>query len=463
MNQAAVANSTVRKAWNPLREEEVSTSDPPRVLVLEDERIVAADLQRMLQELGYDADAYAASGSKALALAQQRPPAVVLADIRIQGSMDGIDTAIQLHELYGCAVLFLTAHADDVTVTRARRAEPAGYLIKPTNALTIKAALELALDQRVREAAARARERALREKELDLIAALQHLPVAVQLEDAEGHLVHVNAAFCALFALAEDPTALRGADAAAFTDRVLGRRCQDPERFTLTTECLRRAGEATAGDVISLLDGRTLELGFAPIVRAGVRRGQLWTYRDISETERERQDLERTATRYHRETLVDPLTGLTSRRGFFDLAPTYLKYLRRGKDHERVLFFVDLDGLKTINDRHGHAAGDDAIRAAAQALRATFGVSDLLARVGGDEFVVLATIRAPQIEEAKARLTGWLEAFNRTVAPPYELAVSVGTTPCIAGESLDTLISRADAAMYREKGAKQTRESPRRS
>jgi len=432
-----------------------------RVLIVEDERIVAADLQRLLRELGYDAYATAASCSKALALAEDRPPEVVLADIRIEGSVDGIDTAIRLREQCGSAVVFLTAHTDDATVARARSAEPAGYLTKPVSAPAVKIAIEQALERRMREASMRAREQALTDYSLDLLSALNHLPVGVQLEDAGRRLVHVNGAFGSMFDLAEDPATLTGYDGVEFMERVVQPLCLDSKRFAMLTDCLRQAQELTAGDVISLQDGRKLEVGYAPIERGGMRRGQLWMFRDISESERERQDLVRSAAGYRKETLVDPLTGLTSRRGFFQLAPTFLQYVRCRKEQRRVLFYVDLDGLKTINDRHGHAAGDEAICAAARALRESFGVSDLLARLGGDEFVVLATILPADVERTTARLAARLDEFNRTVAPPYELAVSVGTAEYSAGESLDGLVSRADEAMYCHKSSKRTRESPR--
>jgi CheY-like chemotaxis protein len=100
-------------------------------MVLEDERIVAADLQRMLRGLGYDAYATVATASMALELAGTKPPDVVLADVRIEGPVDGIDAAFMLRQQHGAAIIFLTAHADDPTVARAKRAEPSGYLVKP--------------------------------------------------------------------------------------------------------------------------------------------------------------------------------------------------------------------------------------------------------------------------------------------------------------------------------------------
>ena len=89
------------------------------------------------------------------------------------------------------------------------------------------------------------------------------------------------------------------------------------------------------------------------------------------------------------QSLIDPLTGLHNRRGFFVLAEQQLRLAQRGR-LGMLLLFADVDDLKGINDRAGHAAGDRALQAVAIVLRETFPESDILARLGGDEFVVLA-------------------------------------------------------------------------
>ena len=119
------------------------TTRPLRILIVEDERIVAAHLQQMLRELGYDAYAVAASGADALAIARQTRPDIALMDIRIRGLLDGIETAMQLRREFNTAVIFLTAHTDDDTLHRAKLVEPYGYLPKPINAPLLKSTIEL--------------------------------------------------------------------------------------------------------------------------------------------------------------------------------------------------------------------------------------------------------------------------------------------------------------------------------
>jgi diguanylate cyclase (GGDEF)-like protein len=434
MSRSSVA--LVRPPRQPLNGVTSGTRDTPRVLVIEDERIVAADLQRMLRQLGYDAYACAPSAARALELAEETPPDVVLADIRIEGPVDGIDTAFQLRLRHGCAVIFLTAHAD--------------YLVKPVSAPAVKAAVELALDRQAREASAHVLEKMLTQTSADLLTALNHLPLAIHVEDAQRRIVHVNPACCALFDIAAGQGDLLGADGAVLIQQIQAL-CTDPARVAIIVDCLLKSRQPLTGDVIQLRDGRTLELDFVPLYQGSHRRGQLWAYRDITVSEDTRKELEQALARHQQEIFLDSLTGLTNRRGFFHLAQTYVQLMARSGQQKRILFFIDLDGLKSINDRYGHPTGDEALCAVAQALRATFRTSDLLVRLGGDEFAVLATLDPHEIDRVKMALAARLKDATDVLAAPEQLSVSVGTAEYLAGDSLEVLLARADQAMYRHK------------
>jgi CheY-like chemotaxis protein len=115
----------------------------PRILIVEDERIVAEDLQETLNGLGYDAYAIASSAAEALAIARQQRPDIALTDIRIDGRVDGIEVAAQLRREFDTAVIFVTALADDVTLQRARHTEPYAYLIKPVSDSALRTTIEL--------------------------------------------------------------------------------------------------------------------------------------------------------------------------------------------------------------------------------------------------------------------------------------------------------------------------------
>jgi AmiR/NasT family two-component response regulator len=260
------------------------TASPPRVLIVEDERIVAADLQRVLTELGYDAADCAASGADAMRRAEQRPPDVVLMDIRLQGPLDGIETGARLRAQFGASIIYLTAHSDDATIERAKRSEPAGYLLKPATAAALKAAIELALDRRGRDAHALLRELALARQHERLSVALDSLQLALQVEDHRRAVLYVNRTFCTMFGLRESPAELVGSDGAALCDHI-GSLTVAPQQFALRLERLILARQRAAGDRLELLDERTIEREYLPTA-GDVGRGHLWAYRDVTRRER---------------------------------------------------------------------------------------------------------------------------------------------------------------------------------
>lgn len=117
----------------------------PRVLVVEDERIVALDLRCALEDLGYAVVGTARSSDEALRVADERRPDLVLMDIRISGASDGIQTAGMLRARYQLPVVYLTANADAETLERALATEPAGYLVKPYHRNSLRTTIEVAL------------------------------------------------------------------------------------------------------------------------------------------------------------------------------------------------------------------------------------------------------------------------------------------------------------------------------
>lgn len=154
-----------------------------------------------------------------------------------------------------------------------------------------------------------------------------------------------------------------------------------------------------------------------------------------------------------RQATVDPLTRLTNRRGFLPMAEHQLAIAKR--THQPVaLLFADLDGLKSVNDSKGHAMGDSMITEAAYVMRQTFRASDLIARMGGDEFCILfAAGTESEAEAVISRMEATIGDRNAQEGRPFTLSVSTGLAffdperPC----SLDTLISEADTRMYTRK------------
>lgn len=189
-----------------------------------------------------------------------------------------------------------------------------------------------------------------------------------------------------------------------------------------------------------------------------------WQYRSRIYRENNREDyviayaqditkLNRIQKKLHDLTLTDELTGLYNRRGFFTLAEQALRYARR-KNKNCLIIYADLDDLKPVNDKFGHAAGSQMIIDAAKIFRMFFRDSDIIARFGGDEFVILAQdISQAEGEIIRERLQGKIEEFNQTYSNPFSISVSLGIASFNpkSDETIENLISEADKLMYSQK------------
>ncbi|MBS3751959.1 MAG: PAS domain S-box protein [Anaerolineales bacterium] len=187
-------------------------------------------------------------------------------------------------------------------------------------------------------------------------------------------------------------------------------------------------------------------LAGSPIVIDDQMVGAVAVYTDITERVQMEQELRTMALR-------DDLTELYNRRGFTLLAEQHMKIANR-EDRRMILLYIDIDELKLINDTYGHPSGDQALKDVAKILQDAFRESDVVARIGGDEFVVLAlesNITHPQ--NLASRLQDTLETHNTNQQRVYDLSLSAGWS-CYdpdSPSSLKELMHRADQAMYEEK------------
>ena len=167
---------------------------------------------------------------------------------------------------------------------------------------------------------------------------------------------------------------------------------------------------------------------------------------DITERRKMEEKLESIA-------FTDQLTGLYNRRGFLNLAERQVKLAKRSKQ-KMLLFYIDLDGMKWINDHLGHEEGDKALVNAAKIMVKTFRESDIISRIGGDEFTVLAVNADENVSGSLVeRFHKLINYTNSRKGRKYRLSISIGfavydpKSPC----SLDELMSRADISMYEDK------------
>ena len=117
----------------------------PNILIVEDESIVAKDIQNSLKKLGYSVMGTTASGEEAIKLVEESQPDVVLMDIMLKGAMSGIDAAAKIKDMFDIPVIFLTAYADENTLNKAKVTQPHGYIIKPFKEVDLHTAIEVAM------------------------------------------------------------------------------------------------------------------------------------------------------------------------------------------------------------------------------------------------------------------------------------------------------------------------------
>ncbi|WP_346288657.1 diguanylate cyclase [Zoogloea sp.] len=185
--------------------------------------------------------------------------------------------------------------------------------------------------------------------------------------------------------------------------------------------------------LLALVNFMVLVLGMIRRHRAAEEAGQLW----------------------RNQARQDPLTGIANRKAFEEGAEALLMRARQDNG-SGALLLLDLDGFKPINDRFGHSAGDDILKAVAGALTAAARGTDLVARLGGDEFIVLCprAYKEVDIDPLCERLVNAISTLPTADLPGCRLGVSIGVaTYPDCGYSLNGLLSRADKAMYVAKGA----------
>ncbi len=214
-----------------------------------------------------------------------------------------------------------------------------------------------------------------------------------------------------------------------------------------------RTGRLMAGETLTFevrhvrKDGSTFPVEIsAQLIKIADEPYVLAIDRDISERKRMEEELRALS-------LTDELTGLYNRRGCLTLGEQLLKIANRQKKGVFVLY-ADVDNLKNINDELGHQTGDQALMDVATILKEKYRESDVIARIGGDEFVVIPVGTSGDSDKLiKSRLQKELDIFTAQINRSYKLSISIGVAYSDPGEScsIEELLTRADKLMYEQK------------
>ena len=414
-----------------------------KILIVEDEALIALSIKKRLRNLGHEVCGIVASGEEALNQAAALKPDLVLMDIRLAGDLDGIETAALIRERLEIPSVYLTAHADETTLGRAKQTDPYGFILKPFHEIDLRIGLDMALHRRATELRARESEELFRlvTEGIDDVFCLSSPDLKV--------VYYVSAAYERLWGRSRDSLYR---NPMSFLDDVHE---DDLARVVAVFAQPGREGRELEyrlvrpdGSMRWIRDRR-----FPVCDQQGrcIRLASIVT--DITEHRQARESLLELNKQLKQQATHDMLTGLPNRRLFIDRLEQALAHARRFGGRVGMLF-IDLDGFKGINDRFGHKAGDEALVLIAKRIKLSLREVDSAARLGGDEFgIVLPDIAL--LEDAE--LVG--EKVLQEVRRPFSirsvsctLGASIGiTTYPDLGETADELISRADKAMYQVK------------
>jgi diguanylate cyclase (GGDEF)-like protein/PAS domain S-box-containing protein len=222
---------------------------------------------------------------------------------------------------------------------------------------------------------------------------------------------------------------------------------EETQWFTEKIQKLFDTGEAYQWERMSSRDNNYFLLTLSPI-RSGD--GKIIAVSIISKNI---TDFKRMQDKLRVLSITDDLTSLYNRRGFFSLAEHQLRIATRMRKG-LFLFYADINNLKQVNDKFGHLEGDQLIIRTADILKDTFRNSDIIARIGGDEFVIFPV----EAEEGTpdvilTRLRNKIDRMNKEITQKYPISLSIGNAyydaskPC----SIEELLNRADMSMYRQK------------
>jgi diguanylate cyclase (GGDEF)-like protein/PAS domain S-box-containing protein len=422
---------------------------PLRILVVEDEAIVARDVLDQLRTLGYAVAGHASRGEDAVEQVQRDRPDLVLMDIQLAGAMDGITAAHSIRELTHCTVpiVFLTAFDADDTLARAKLTEPFGYILKPFTERELRTVLEMAFYKFQAEAS-------LREASLYSQAILDNMVDGVITVNAAGRIESCNQAARRIFGFTGDQAL--GLPIATLSPPDVRHHLVDFLQHVGRDPLARSGGQSR--ELTGLRhDGSTfpLNLSLSEIAHAG-RTGFIALTRDMSQQHQAAEEIYYLA-------FYDRLTDLPNRRLLMDYLKQALMISTRSGQHG-ALVLLDLDHFKQLNDTMGHAVGDELLRQVAVRLKASVRESDQIARLGGDEFVVLLSALSENAGEAAAQAEVAANSLLLELGRPYTLDGHVhSNTPSLGivvflahAHSPDELLQNAEIAMYQAKAAGRT-------
>lgn len=415
--------------------------DRVRILIVEDEGLIARDVEDMVRNAGYEVCAVVGTGEEAIERAEKTRPDLILMDIILRGAMDGVEAAEKIRERFNIPVIYLTAHTDENTLQRAKLTEPLGYTLKPVEQKELITVIEMALYKNEMEIR-------LKERQSWLSTILESIGEGVIATDRGGNITFMNQVAERLSGWNQPDSIGRPLTSVLhLVDEDTGK----PVRVSISDLLANRSADPLNGNiqVVNFIEKTPVELTFT-LIQDGQENvhGLVLVLHDLTERKRYEEKL-----RYN--AVTDHLTELPNRFLFFDRLNMALAQAQR--DFQKLaIIMLDLDEFKKVNDTHGHNVGDQLLKGVANRLVNMFRKGDTIARWGGDEFILLLP-EIRQTDVAKNVAERVLHSFNKPFelgGPQIAITASIGVALFPEdGPDADTLIKNADIAMYHAKDA----------
>ncbi len=409
-----------------------------KILIVEDEKIIALDLQRRLEKFGYHVSGMSTTGEDAILKAEDLRPDIVLMDIMLAGKVDGVDAAVTIKERFQIPIIFLTAYADEKTLERAKNAEPMGYIMKPFKERELYSTIDIALYKFNLD-------KELRRQKKWLSAVLDSIGDGIIATDETGNVRFMNPVAERLTGW--DETEARGEPVRQVfpleDSQITLPEGSHGRQFFEKVEVPDRDGGVTqlTGNTADILDENQRE------------EGRVFAFHDLTE-------IQKLSDKVHYQANHDALTGLINRVQFSKQLEELYQEIRHNQS-AGVLLYLDIDQFKLINDSCGHSAGDALIQDLSNTLKEIL-PKDTVGRLGGDEFGVL--FRNSSLKEAEEKGQEILRRIRERQFSweknNFQVKLSIGIVPILPdGPDSHTLLAAADDACYiaKEEGGDRVR------
>ncbi len=346
-----------------------------KILIVEDEQIIAIDLSRRLERFGYNVVGSAVSGEEAIKLAKKHSPDIILMDIMLSGHIDGIEAASIIKDELSIPVIFLTAYSDQGTIQRAKTAEPSGYIIKPFKDKELYTTIDISLYKyRINHK--------IKLQQCRLATILNSVQDGIIATDTDNRIILINPAAQKLLGWAEE-----NAIGKILSDIVCLEDMNDPlhsqvelpsekdlirphRQFTFKNcYLINRFGETlqVEGSFSAIIEKKDMVDGFVLVIR------DMTTISTLSD-----------AIEYH--TSHDKLTGLFSRQQFSVQIENIIKEKSFLNDGIKALVYIDIDRFKIINKTCNYQKADSMLIKIAQIVTDFTAGQEYRARLGSDQF-----------------------------------------------------------------------------